>query len=442
MRKLIKCGQLFTGRDERAVTGQAILVDDGTITFAGPERDAPRTEPFDEIVDFSKWFVMPGMIDAHVHLSYGNATHAEELDLYPSLEFRALRGLVGSQRMLLAGYTSIADPSTTGNVSLAIRDAIDAGLFIGPRISTAGRAILTAQGVDYFYPRWVRMPETSVAFLIRNVSEGIAEIRQEIKDGVDFLKIAIDGDELVTGTGLVSGLTQEETSSLINEIHRLGRKVAVHARGKEGIGYAARAGADFILHGSWMDDEAIEWALRNGCALCPTLSLLVNTIEFTRPTDMAYAFVEPAKRELEAAIRNLGRAKAAGIPFMAGSEAGFAVTPYGEWPARELEYYVKYLGFTPAETLASATRENARIVRGSEKYGTIEAGRIADLLAIDGDPLNDITILQNRARIKSIMLGGEPVSVKVADNPRRLSSEMAHSFWGQVYTRDRVRGQS
>ena len=340
--------------------------------------------------------------------------------------------------MLAAGYTGVADPSTTGLVSLAIRDAIDVGLFTGPRISSAGRAILTAQGVDYFYPRWVKMPEHAVGFLMRDVGEGIAEIRQEVKDGVDFIKLAVDGDQLVAGTGLVSGMTQEEVNILVNEVHRLGRKVATHARGAEGIRYAARAGVDFILHGSWMDEEGLEWALKNGCALCPTLSLLVNTIEFTRPDDPAFAFVPAQQRELDAAVENLGRAKAAGVPFMVGSEAGFAVTPYGEWPARELEYYVKYLGFSPAEALISTTSVNARILRDGERLGAIETGRIADLLAIDGNPLKDIAILQDRSRIKALRMAGEPVSLSLRPRPSRTWYETGARFWEQVYTRDRV----
>ncbi|HTW86474.1 MAG TPA: amidohydrolase family protein [Candidatus Binataceae bacterium] len=439
MRKFIRCGMLFNGLDAQAYTDHIIVVEpDGVISFVGPARSAPRAEASDETIDYSQWFVMPGMIDAHVHLSYGNTQSSEQIDFYSPVEFRALRGLEGSQRMLAAGYTGVADPSTTGLVSLAIRDAIETGLFTGPRISSAGRAILTAQGVDYFYPRWMKMPEHAVGFLMQNVAEGIAEIRQEIKDGVDFIKLAVDGDQLVPGTGLISGMTQEEVTTLVSEVHRLGRKVATHARGAEGIRYAARAGVDYILHGSWMDEQGLEWALKNGCALCPTLSLIVNTIEFTRPGDPAYGFVPAQQRELEAAVENLGRAKAAGVPFMVGSEAGFAVTPYGEWPARELEYYVKYLGFSPAEALISTTSVNARIMRDSQRLGALAPGKLADLLAIDGNPLKDIALLQDRGRIKAIRMAGEPVSLALREHPSRTWYETGGRIWDQVYTRDRV----
>ncbi len=440
MRKFIRCGTLFDGINPAGYRDQTLVIEaNGTIAFVGPSHTAPRAGSGDETIDYSQWFVMPGMIDAHVHLSYGNTQSAEQIDLYSPVEFRALRGLEGAQRMLAAGYTAIADPSTTGMVSLAIRDAIDAGLFTGPRISSAGRAILTAQGVDYFYPRWMKMPEHAVGFLIRDTAEGIAEIRQEVKDGVDFIKLAVDGDQLVAGTGLISGMTQDEVSTLVTEIHRLGRKVAVHARGAEGIRYAARAGVDFILHGSWMDEEGAEWALRNGCALLPTLSLIVNTIEFTRPDDPAWAFVPAQQRELEAAVENLGRARRAGIPFMAGSEAGFAVTPYGEWPARELEYYIRYLGFSPAEALISATSVNARIMRDGDRLGALAPGRLADLIAIDGNPLDDIAILQDRSRIKAIRIAGEPVTLVLREHPARTWYETGARFWEQVYTRERVK---
>jgi len=123
---------------------------------------------------------------------------------------------------------------------------------------------------------------------------------------------------------------------------------------------------------------------------------------------------------------------------MVGSEAGFAVTPYGEWPARELEYYVKYLGFSPAEALISTTSVNARILRDGQRLGAIEAGRLADVLAIDGNPLKDIAQLQDRSRIKAIRMAGEPVSLALRERPNRTWYETGNRFWEQVYTRDRV----
>jgi imidazolonepropionase-like amidohydrolase len=436
----IKCGKLFTGLGDYAETQQTLVINGDTIRFVGPSAAAPQPAPGDEVIDHSGHFVMPGLIDMHVHLSYGNAKSEEDIDLYASLEFRALRGLEAAQRVLAAGFTTIADPTTTGHVSLAIRDAIDAGLFVGPRITTSGRQITNRQGLSDWYPSWVGVPETSIGVLCRTAAEGIAEIRLEVKDGVDFIKIAIDGDSMNPSSNvLVAGYDQDEMSAMVREAHRLGKKVVVHARGAEGVLYSARAGADVIFHAAWMDDEGLEAVVENGCTLCPSLSLVVNDIDFTRPGDGCYpAFPDAHKAELERACVSLPKARAAGVPFTLGSDAGFAVTPYGEWHARELEHYVKYLGFSPAETLKCATVNNGAFVREDGQVGALEAGRLADILVIDGDPLADITILQDRSRIREIIQGGETIKLEINKNVRRLRSEFSYDMWSDVYTQERI----
>ena len=440
MARHIKCGKLFTGLGEGAETGQTLVMDGETIRFAGPSADAPPPGPGDEVIDHSGHFVLPGLIDMHVHLSYGNAKTEEDIDLYAPLEFRALRGLEAAQRVLLAGFTTMADPTTTGHVSLAIRDAIDAGLFAGPRISTSGRQITNRQGLSDWYPSWIGVPETSIGVLCRDAAEGIAEIRLEVKDGVDFIKIAIDGDSMNPATDvLVAGYDQDEMSAMVREAHRLGKKVVVHARGAEGVLYSARAGADVIFHAAWMDDEGLEAVVENGCALCPTLSLVVNDIDFTRPGDGCYPdFPDAHKRELESACISLPKARAAGVKFMLGTDSGFAVTPYGEWHARELEHYVKYLGFSPVEALKCATVNNAEFVREEGRVGALEAGRLADILVVDGDPLADISVLQDRSRIREIIKGGETVKLEINKDARRLRSEFSYDLWSDVYTQERI----
>ena len=150
-----------------------------------------------------------------------------------------------------------------------------------------------------------------------------------------------------------------------------------------------------------MDEEGLQAVVANGCHLCPTLSLVINDIEFTLPTDGCYpGFPDAHKRELEAVQVSLIKAREAGVPFMVGSDCGFAVTPFGEWNARELEYYIEYLGFTPAQALRCATQVNGQFVRNAGEVGLLEAGRQADILVVDGDPLNDIFVLQEKARIR------------------------------------------
>ena len=216
MRRHIRCGRLFTGTGDGAERDRTVVTEGERIAYVGPSAGAPVAAPGDEVVDHSGHFVMPGLIDVHVHLSYGNAKTEEDIDLYAPVEFRALRGLEAAQRVLAAGFTSMADPTTSGRVTPSIRDAIDAGLFTGPRITCSGRQITNRQGLSDWYPSWVGVPETSIGVLARDAAEGIAEIRTMVKDGVDFIKIAMDGDSMNPMTSvLVAGYNQEETTAMV-----------------------------------------------------------------------------------------------------------------------------------------------------------------------------------------------------------------------------------
>ncbi len=440
MKKHIRCGTLFTAKDDQAQKDQTIIVSEGKILEVVATESAPTPAPGDQVVDHSKHFVMPGLIDIHVHLSYGNAKSEEDIDIFSPVEYRAIRGLHAAQRVLRAGYTAMADPATTGNVTPAIRDAIACGLFVGPRITTSGRQITNRQGLSDWYPTWIGVPDTSIGVLARNADEGIQEIRKQVKENVDFIKIAMDGDAMNPSTGLVSGYTQAETDAMVAEAHRLGRKVVVHARGAEAVLYSARAGVDVILHASWMDDEGLEAVLENGNKLCPTMSLVVNDILFTQPTDGCYpGFPDAHKAELDSARKVLPKAREAGVPFLMGTDSGFAVTPYGEWHARELEYYVKYLGFSPAEAIVCATKNNSEFLRDRGEVGVLEVGRKADILAVVGNPLSDISMLQDRSNFASIILDGEPVDLKINDDIKTHVLENSYNMWSEVYTQERVR---
>jgi imidazolonepropionase-like amidohydrolase len=437
--KLITCGQLFDSVSGEVGRDQAILIDGDRIAWTGPASAAPSVDPAKH-TDHSARFVMPGLIDVHVHLSYGEAKTEEDIDLFASLEFRALRGMEAAQRILRAGYTSICDPTTSGRVSPAIRDAIDAGLFVGPRLTCSGRNISSRQGLVDWYPTWIGVPETSIGQIVRNIDEGVDAIRTQVKDGVDFIKLSMDGDSMnPSSVRLACAFRQDEVDALVAEAHRLGRKVVVHARGGEGVLTAARAGVDLIFHASWMDERALEAVVKAGSRVCPTLGLLVNTIEFTRPTDPASAgLVDAHKVELEVATENLTRARKAGVPFLIGSEAGFAVSPYGEWHARELQNHVKYLGFTPTEVLQQATVANRWFTRAGDRIGAIEVGCQADLLVLDGDPVADISVPLDKGKIAAVYLDGRPVDLTPNAARKRLASEFSYTMWNEVYTQARV----
>src|ERR1700741_2544529 len=273
MKTMVRCGSLFTGREDEARSGEVLVFDEeGRLTYVGAEAAAPRPVKGDQLIAHSGSFVMPGLIDVHTHLAYGNAKCEEDIDLYSPLEFRALRGMFFAQKCAAAGYTAICSPGDAGQISLSIRNAIRAGLFEGPRVMAAGRYVTTHQGLTDWYPTWIGAPETSIGKLVTTIAEAIEEIRRQVKDGVDCIKIALDGIQRRDDGELIAAFTQEETDIMVRETHRLGKKAIAHARGREATLYAARAGVDLIFHANHLDGECIEAMLQSGSVVCPTLT--------------------------------------------------------------------------------------------------------------------------------------------------------------------------
>jgi imidazolonepropionase-like amidohydrolase len=227
---------------------------------------------------------------------------------------------------------------------------------------------------------------------------------------------------------------------MVTEAHRLGRKVVVHARGREATLYAARAGVDLIFHAYYLDQECIDAILRSGSAIGPTLTFPRNIVDFTRPTEPAYlkGRIGDVQREYETACANLRKAREAGIPFMTGTDSGFAVTPYGEWHAREIEIFVKDLGFSPAGALRAATQVTAGFMAKGGSLGVLEAGRAADFIAIAGSPLADVAILQDKERIRHVYMAGKRISVPGRDYDPWKVTDQAWTNWNDLYTQERV----
>ena len=441
MKTFVRCGQLFTGRDDEAQKNAMLVYDErGRLVYADAAAGAPKRGKDDRLIDHSGDFVMPGLIDVHTHLAYGNAKTEEDIDLYSPLEFRALRGMFFAQKVAAAGYTAICSPGDAGQISLSIRNAINAGLFDGPRVMAAGPYLTTHQGLTDWYPTWIGAPETSIGKLVTNIDEAIQEIRRQVKNGVDCIKLAMDGIQRRPDGELIAAFTQEETDAMVRETHRMGRKAVSHAVGREATLYSARAGVDLIFHGFHLDDECIAAMKRSGSMLCPTLTQPKNVIEFTQPHEPAgqKGRIEATQERYKLGCANLKKAKKAGIPFLTGTDTGFAVTPYGEWHARELELFVDDLGFSKAAALRAATEVNARFMSQGDEIGVLEPGRFADFIAWDGSPLADIGILLDKPRLRGVYIAGR--EIKLPDrpyDPRRVT-DFSLSNWTDLYTQERV----
>jgi imidazolonepropionase-like amidohydrolase len=439
-RTQIRCRRLFTGLEDNARDDQTVVVENGLFSYVGPAHQAPPPSPNDTVIDAGDRFVMPGLVDAHTHLVFGNARSEEDIDFWGTPEFRALRGLFFAQRVLAAGYTSIVVPGDAGNCSISVRDAINAGLFVGPRIAASSNVIANRHSLNDWFPEHVGTPDYVTGRLCTTRDAQLEEVRRQAKAGVDCIKIAMDGTHFRENGTHIAAFTQDEISGMVHEAHRLGKKVVVHAYGKEAVLYSAKAGVDIINHAFFADDECIDAMLVSGSHVSPTLTFLRNNVEFCpswEPTATS-GYQAAQKRIIEIAKSTLNRMRVAGVPFMAGSDSGFAVTPYGEWHAREIEILVDWIGFTPAQALRIATAGTAKAMPRGQLLGAIEAGRRADFLFVDGDPLADVRILQRRDAIDAVFVDGRRVSIEMRPYDAYKVTNFNTLKWTDIYTRERV----
>ncbi len=443
---LIRGGTMIDGRGGAPATGQALLIEHDRIAAVGAEADVRRGldghDPTLQTIDAAGKTVMPGLIDSHCHINYGEVETEEELDLYTPVEYRALRAAWNAEKVLRAGVTSICDPGSTGLVTVSVRDAIEAGMFPGPRVTAGGRYLSTPQSITDFYPSWIGVPPTSSGVLTKNRDEMVHEVRRQCKDGFDVIKIAGSGQSLfnVYSSSEVDSFTLDELKVIVDEAHRLGRVVTSHARPGSSAANAARAGVDWIQHASYMTDEDIDVVARFGRSICPAWTLYANLIDFGKDFGVPPDIVDQFKREFEISVKVLRRAHDAGVPMMAGTDSGFALTPYGHWHARELELFVDYMGLSPMEAILTATRNNTVALRNGAEVGTLEAGKLADVLVVDGDPLADIRVLQDRGKLAGILKGGVMVDTTRPWPERRVwPYERAMILSKGLTTREAVR---
>lgn len=411
-KRYITGGTLIDGTGEPAVPLHWLEIDGERITRveAGHGPGAPL--PPGAVVDCNAAgkTVMPGLTDAHCHISYGVARGIEEQDLFGSAEYRAIRGTYHARTVLQSGVTSFSDPGGSWYVAVAVRDAVRAGLFPGPRISAAARYLSTRAALTDYFPSWVDTPRSGVGALTENASQMVSEVRDQVKNGVDFIKIAASGESsiLTPGGGSVPAFNADELKVIVQEAHRLGRRVTAHARSGQSVADCIDAGIDWIMHADFMDQRQADRLAASGIPCCPALTFTANVAEWGHIAGCSASRIDRFKRDLDKAVTNLGYAWRNGVRMMCGTDTGFAVTPYGEWHARELELFVTLLGMSPLQAITCGTR-NAAITVDGENLGTLQAGKLADLLVVDGDPLADIRILQDRTRLAAIYLGGQPV---------------------------------
>jgi imidazolonepropionase-like amidohydrolase len=394
---VIRAGHLLDVKTGKTLSNQTIVVQGDKIVSVGTDAQVPAGA---QVVDLSNATVLPGLIDAHTHITFTPNFGYSRLAI--SIPREALYGARNARVTLDAGFTTIRNVGASGFADVALRDAINAGDVPGPRMLVSGPALSITGGHcdDNLLPFEWHIQSEGVADGIEAVQHKTREI---IKYGADLIKICATGGVLSHGDNpQASQFTLEEMKAIVADAHRLGRKVAAHAHGAQGIRWASEAGVDSIEHGSYIDDAAIAEMKKNGTYLVPTLYLMDWFYENAEKIGTPAELIAKAHDVMPAARKNVARAFAAGVKVGFGTDA--AVYPHG-LNAHEFAVMVK-LGLTPLQAIQAATINDADLLGWSDKVGTIEPGKWADIVAVDGDPLADVTTLE---RVKFVMKGGEVV---------------------------------
>ena len=390
---LIHAGKLIDGKSDKAQTKMTIVINDNLITDVIKGYKNPKD---DEIyLDLKGHTVLPGLMDMHVHFGGEYQSKAER----PSKVEKEMEAILATQDAYVtffAGFTTVRQVGDSGMVAISLRDAINQGKVVGPRIFTSGKSLATTGGHadptngravgEYDYP----LPEDGV---VNGPYQVYTAVRQRYKDGADGIKITVTGGVLSEAkSGSNPQFTQEEVNAVVNAAKDYGMWVAVHAHGAEGMKRAIRAGVDSIEHGTFMDEEAMELMIENGTYYVPTISAGEFVAAKSKIDNYFPEIVRPKAASVGPQIGvTFSKAYKKGVKIAFGTDAG--VQPHGtNW--EEFVFMVKN-GMSEMAAIQSATMETAKLLKIDDTLGSIEAGNIADIIAVNGDPLEDISLLKS-----------------------------------------------
>lgn len=396
--RLLRNARLFTALDEQVIEPGAVWIEGDRVRYAGPEAELPELPADCALQDVGGRFVMPGMTETHAHLSFADASpFAIGATTVESATITAVRN---ADLMLRAGFTSAISFGSTYRIDVALRDAINSGRISGPRLLAAGRDLgATASNVD--------SPGG-----LSQIADGPWALRQAVREQrkqlVDVVKIFIDGEAInpVNPPGELS-FCDEEVMAIVDEAHRRGLRVACHARSAAAVKQVVRAGVDFIGHANYVDDEAVEMlAAVDRIYVGPAIAWEVQyyaqceSLGVSKDTVRAQGYVD----EIEATKVAVAKLRQAGVKLVVGGDYGISIAPHGTY-AKDLEYFVDLFDMPPAEALICATRNGGEAFDPEGRAGVLREGSWADLVIVDGDPLTDICVLQDHAKLTVMKAG-------------------------------------
>lgn len=435
---LISNGSIIDGTGSPARPG-SVLIRDDTIIAVGVEADKQaKAIKGVEKIDAKGLTVMPGLIDAHCHITFDEVASNDELFFHRRHGLTAMIAAVNARKVLRAGVTGMLDADSLWELGIDLRDAIEAGVVEGPRMATGAYSLFTSVGgtAGRLVP-----DEGTIGYgrVLRNNHEIVAEVRRQIKMGVDWIKLHITGIvPRQRRRGELQVWSYEEIKLACDTAHALDIPVVAHCRGADSTYDSARAGCDMILHATFMDDRALEAVVERKVPIVPTLTFQANLRDYGDKIGADPVLQDIFRREIEDSVVMLRKAHEAGVPLLCGTESGFSVTPYGDWHYRELEVFVKDIGFSPLQAIRSATYEGARALRMEGKVGEIAPGKLADIIGVAGDPSKDVRVLGERNKLKFVLTGGRSVDLSAPEPQRRPISGWRVNTYGKILSRDLI----
>lgn len=416
--------RLFRGVDDEVIDGGAVWVEGRMVRYAGHAGGVKGVPDGVRRVDLGGQFLMPGMCESHSHISYTNSG-PDALDKTP-VEKVMIHSIDNARVMLGSGFTSTISFGSVHRVDVYLRDGINEGAIVGPRMVACGRDLgATASNADLHPDYW--RPDSG---LLGALADGPWEIRKAVrtmrKNGADVIKLFVDGEGLsnYAPPGELT-YTDEEVEAAISEAHRRNMRVATHSRSAAAVKQAVKFGADLIGHANYLDDEAIDLlrARRDRVFVGPAIAWEMAFLEhhqrmgFTTEDFNRRGY----QREIDATKATVRKLKQAGVRVLIGGDYGLDITPHGTY-AKDLQYFVELFGYSPAEALLAATRDGGAAFDPGGMVGTLEAGKYADLVIVDGDPLADVRALQDHSKITAVMRDGVLYRGLMQHNPWKVES--------------------
>jgi len=400
-------GQLVDGTGSKPVPEGAVLIRDGRIEFAGSADQAPHIPLEVTRLDARGGTIMPGLVEAHFHSTYFDVAALEDLDIKYPVEYVTLLAASNARLALECGYTSARSGGSLFNIDVWLKKAIESDIAVGPRLASSGREICGVGGLMDWNPDFRKIGMEGLVLLVNGATEARAAVRKLVKDGVEWVKTYPTGDAAAPDTNDHHTLcmTFEEMHAVVATAHNHGLKVTGHCRANEGIKNALRAGYDAIEHGTFMDDEALELLLKRDVPCVPALYFELASIERGREFGLSQKVIDGHQETLDGGTESARKILKAGGRLGMGGDYGFAWNPHGNY-ARELTFFVNYVGFSSLDVIRCATKNGAEIMGRGHELGTLEVGKLADVLVVEGDVVADISLLEDRKKFIAVMQGG------------------------------------